>query len=138
MNQTTLTNFENNYFSANVDKFPTVLITFTGTNATDEEFEEYINCLATMYIQKEVFVILSDSRKGNYMKSKHRIDLGNWTKKNEDMIQKQCKGVAFVMSSVIIKTMLKGIFMVQAPPYKYLIVDDIEKAEEWLAKQLEK
>lgn len=138
MKDTNLINFENDYFSANIDNFPFLYITFTGKNASDKEFEEYINYLDTIYTQKNQFVMLSDARKGNYLKSKHRIDLGNWTKQNKESIEQLCKGVAFVMSSIIMKTMLQGIFIIQAPPYPYTVVEDMEKAEIWLKEQLEK
>ncbi len=138
MKKNTLTDFENNYFSSNVDKFPIIYITFTGKQSTDDEFAEYIHYLDLIYTQDEKFVMLTDSSKGNYMKSKHRIDFGNWTKKNREVIQNQCKGIAFVMSSILMKIMLQGIFLIQSLPYEYTIVDSVEKAEEWVKEQLEK
>jgi len=138
MNATTLVNFENNYFSANVDKFPFVYVVFTGEGATDEEFVEYMKFLDTLYTQEDKFVMLTDYRKGSYMKSKHRVDFGNWTKQNKERIQKQFKGAVFIMSSFLQKSILQAVFAIQTPPYEYLVVDNQEKAEIWLKEQLEK
>ncbi len=131
-------NFENGLFTGNTDSFPIVYIRFKGEKVEDKDFDEYLSFLTEIYSVNSKFVVLNDLSQGGYMKSEHRIKLGKWTKENMENIQKQCRGVAFLTDSLVQKTLLQGIFLVQSPPYEYIVVKEEEKAHEWLKEQLEK
>lgn len=72
----------------------------------------------------------------NYLPSAHRIKMGNWMKKNKNMMAASCVGAAFVTKSIIHKMLLKAIFAIQSPPVPYNIFSKYEEAEKWLQEQL--
>ncbi len=134
-----LVNFSNECFSSNTDNFPFIYIEMKEKRPTDKEFDEYLTTLNNLYLQDEKFTFLMKfTGKGGYLKSEHRIKLGNWIKKNKERMSIQCKGAAFVTDSALHKFLLQAIFSVQKPPYEYIVTKEDEKAKEWLKKQLEK
>jgi len=139
MNPTVLRKSSNDFFACDMSNYPYINVLTKARKPTDEEFEEYINLLDDIYANCEKFVFIMETD-GNapYMKSEQRIRLGNWTKQNKEIIAQRCKGCAFLIRSFLQETVLKGIFIIQKPPYEYILEKDREKCNEWLAKQLKK
>ena len=83
MSNMSLSNFKNDYFSTNVDDYSLIHTVFLGKKYSDQDFKEYLIELEKAYEENKSFVVMTSSLKPNYMSAKHRIELGNWTKKKK-------------------------------------------------------
>jgi len=131
-------NFSNDYFSINTDNFPYMYVKHEAKQPTEQEFEEYMEHVGKIFLQNQPYAIILNLAKTGYLKTKYRIQVANWFKKNQPHVSKFCRGTAHITDSAVHKFLLQGIFAIQKPPYEYIVVKEEEKAYQWLAKQLEK
>lgn len=129
----------NDFYKCDMSNYPYINILTKSRQPTNEEFEEYINLLDDIYDNCDRFGFIMETD-GNtpFLKAEQRIKIGNWTKKRKETIAQKCKGCAFLISSFLQETMLRGIFLIQKPPYEYILEKDRAKCTEWLRQQLEK
>ncbi len=133
----TLQNLENDYVTIDVSQFPFVRVTMHEKTPTDEEVDEFIAYHNILYGQDKPFVFYMEfPSKMFYIKAAHRIKMGNWLKKNKNLTIK-CKGNAFVAKNFFFNVLLKAIHMIQSPPNGHIIVNDEQKAIEWLKKKMD-
>ena len=126
------------YISVDKTKFPIIRIIMKKDEPSDEEFNDYLQTMYDIYSSNKGIVIIYDTRKSKYLKSKHRVKLGNWLKTNKQIINNAVLGVSYLVASPIGKIMLKGIFLVQKPIWKNKIVTSLDDAYAWANKLIEK
>ncbi len=129
-------NFENDYFTLNVDKFPYIYITLKDKSPTDEEFDEYRKYVEKLLLEPRYCGIMFNLSKTGYLKTKYRVQVANWFKENREHVSKYCRGTAHITDSAVHKFLFKAIFAMQPPPYEYIVVKEENKGYEWLKEQL--
>lgn len=114
----------------NKEKFPLIVITYLNDKPTTQEIDDHVAELKSLYTAKEKMVFINDSRKIKYLPSEVRIKLGNFLKQNFDEIKQYNQGIIFLTNSIVASVFVKGVFLVQKPPYPYFIFTEEEKAIE--------
>ncbi len=131
-------NCSNDYFSLEATDFPKVYIKFKNKQPTDNEFEEYMNCISTVFLQQRPYVVLTDMSDTGYLKAKYRTQVSQMIDKNREHLSEVCKGIVYLTGSSIHKFLLQSIFSIQTQPYSHTVVNKEEQAHEWLDQQLDK
>ncbi len=73
-----------------------------------------------------------------FLKADHRIQIGNWTKKNNELIKKKTICVGYKTDGVLGKMVLSGIFLIQKPLYPYLVSTNETEILNWMEEQIQK
>lgn len=123
---------------AEIDKsaFPVVLVTFTGNNAQDDNFPFYLEEVRQSYDHKNYLAIIFDATNAVFPGMSYQKMQAQWLKDNEQMMKDFCKGTAYIIPNVIIRNVLKAIFVFQKQPVPYLVCNDQQEAEAWIKTQL--
>ena len=124
------------YADIDKSKFPLVTVTFTGVSSTDENFEEYLQGLKSLYDSKTDLAIIFDARHANLPSIKHQKQQAKWLSQNEELLRTFCKGTAYVITSIAVRAILKMIFSITAQPVPYRIFSNMDGAESWVRKKL--
>ena len=123
------------YAEVNDDQFPILKVTFTGEESTDENFQAYLDAVKDSY-RSEKMGIIFDATNAALPSMKHQKMQADWLKVNESLMKNYCVGTAYVIPSVIVRTILKAIFAFQTQPVPYLVVKTVEDGEEWIRTKL--
>ncbi len=124
------------YAFIKTDKFPIVVVEFTGNQATDDNFIQYLDELKELYAKKETLAIIFDATNAVFPGLKYQKMQGDWLKENEQMMKDYCVGTAYVITNTIIRGVLKTIFKFQKQPVPYHISGSLDEATDWVSKQL--
>jgi len=125
------------YFVMDRSTWPVVEVKFID-DATDDEFNRYLSALESLYEQDEPFGLLFDARDANYLPGKYRRRQAEWIADNETMIRDQLTGTAYVITSSILRGILRTIFSIQKQPVPYTVVGTMDEARDWLADRLDR
>jgi hypothetical protein len=121
------------YFAVDRSTWPVVRVKFFDP-PTDDEFEDYLSALDALYEEEEPFAIVFDAREAAYLPARYRRRQAEWIRNNEEKIEAYLAGTAYVISSALLRTVLRGIFALQEQPAPYTVTDSIDDAHAW-AKQ---
>lgn len=126
------------YAKVDSSKMPVVMVTFTGENSTDKNFEKYLLDLESCYEDQKSLSIIFDASQAVIPKISHQRKQALWISKHWKMIQTYCLGTAYVIPNMAIRAVLKVIFSFQNQPVPYKIFSNIEEAENWIDELLNK
>jgi len=124
------------YADIDKSKFPVVTVTFTGVSSTDGNFKEYLQELESLYDSGEDIAIIFDARKASLPSIKHQKQQASWLSQNENLLKKQCKGTAYVITNRPVRAILKMIFAITPQPVPYKVYSNMDDAEVWVSTQL--
>lgn len=124
------------YAEIDQSKFPKITVTFRGVASTDENFEEYLHALKSLYDSCVDIAIIFDARKASLPSIKHQKKQAKWLSQNEELLKKHCKGTAYVMTNRPVRAILKMIFAITPQPVPYKVCSNMDDAEEWAMDQL--
>ncbi|MEL7118951.1 MAG: STAS/SEC14 domain-containing protein [Bacteroidota bacterium] len=119
------------YAEVSDEQFPILKVTFTGEESTDENFQAYLDDVKDSY-RSEKMGIIFDATNAALPSMKHQKMQADWLKVNESLMKNYCVGTAYVIPSVVVRTILKAIFAFQTQPVPYLVVKSVEDGEEWV------
>ena len=102
---------------------------------TVEQVHEHIRELNTTLasINKGVFII--DITNMKFLSSENRIILGKWLKETTPVLKAKLNGMGFV-APLIQRMLLKGVFLVSAPPVEHSVFNNREEATAWAKARL--
>ncbi|WMN12350.1 STAS/SEC14 domain-containing protein [Marivirga salinae] len=126
------------YAIVDTDKMPIVIVTFTGAHSTDENFQQYLDDLEGCYDDRKTIAIIFDASNAVIPKLSLQRKQAYWISQHWKMIQTYCKGTAYVIPNMAIRTVLKMIFSFQNQPAPYKIFSNIEEAEIWIGDLISK
>ena len=126
------------YASIDDTAFPKVVVTFTGMEATNQNFQNYLDGLKRLYVSKEDLGIIFDATNASIPGLKFQKMQAKWLKKNEAMMKEYCVGTAYVIQNTAIRTILKMIFAITPQPVPYKVCPSIKEAEGYIQVQLGK
>lgn len=122
------------YAIINQSDRPTIRVTFTGEKSTDENFQQYLDDLASCYEARQTITIIFDASQAVIPKLSHQKKQAVWISQHWKTIQTYCKGTAYVIPNLAIRAVLKMIFSFQNQPVPYQVFSNIEAAERWIEK----
>jgi hypothetical protein len=124
------------YATINLSKFPVVSVIFTGTQANDENFMQYLFELEQIYKQQKKLAIIFDASKAVIPGVSYQKMQAKWLKDNKKLMTNYCAGTAYVIPSLLIRNVLKAIFTFQKQPVDYTICKNETEAIDWVNKKL--
>jgi hypothetical protein len=111
---------------------PIVNVTFTGEKSTDENFQKYLEDLATCYDDRKSIAIIFDASHAVIPKLSLQRKQALWISQHWKLIQTYCKGTAYVIPNLAIRAVLNVIFSFQNQPAPYKVFSNIGEAENWI------
>lgn len=90
---------------------PIVNVTFTGEKSTDENFQKYLEDLATCYDDRKSIAIIFDASHAVIPKLSLQRKQALWISQHWKLIQTYCKGTAYVIPNLAIRAVLNVIFL---------------------------
>jgi hypothetical protein len=124
------------YAEIEISRFPIILVTFTGAQASRENFQIYLNQIEATYELGERLAIIFEATHAVLPKLQFQNMQAQWLRNNSEMIQSKCAGTAYVITKPVIRTMLKLIFALQEQPAPYVVAKNLPDAEQWVNLQL--
>ncbi len=124
------------YATFDESHLPVVTITFTGESATEENFRRYLEQTRQLYARKEPLALIFDATHAGFPGLRFQKMQADWLAENESLMKDYCRGAAYVISSALIRTVLKGIFALQAQPVPYIVVGSVEEAGQWAEERV--
>ena len=121
-----------------IDKsmLPIVIVKFSKEEATEEQFDEHLNRMYKMYSEHDKVLVVFDTSQAKYLSSALRIKQGKWLKKHHQLLRETIIAAVYVSRSFIMKTILKGIFLVHAPDWERKVVTDVDNGLKWANEKL--
>lgn len=109
------------YSTFDESEFPLVKITFNLKDPSPEHFMQFIDGQKKLLTRNKEFVLLMDARKVGFLSSEIRIMQGNFFKEYKEPLKKYCLGAVLLVSSPIVKMMLKGMMLIAPPPNNTIV-----------------
>ncbi len=116
--------------------YPIVVNRFSAKEPTNDEFDAWIKEMITYITEKKGIVLVQELTNAKYLSSENRIKVGNIFKKYEKEIKENVIGIAYIVPSVIVNMLLKGIFAIKKPATDYKVVKTEEEAKKWANEKL--
>jgi len=117
--------------------FPLVVVRFTGVKATDDGFQAYLDEMATLYDGEKELAIIFDARSAALPDLNHQRMQAKWLREHTGILKKYCKGTAYVITKIAVRTVLRMIFALYPQPVPYKVFGSMEEATEWSREQLD-
>lgn len=117
--------------------YPIVLVNISSQEPTVQEYEEYLDELLAIHRGDARFVIIFDTSRSKFLSSELRIKQGNWLKQHDERLQRHAIAHVFVINSIMVSMILKGIFMIKKPVTNYTIVSSLNEAMAWAEQQVQ-
>ncbi len=114
--------------------WPLRLVRFMGV-ATPQQFEHYLAEMDACLRRGEKFVCVLDLRQGGAPTQSQRQRQASWLKENDALLSQYELGVAFLVTSPIIRLALSAIFYFKAMPVPYVVTDQQPSAMQWAAQR---
>lgn len=118
--------------------FPIIEVTFTGENATDDNFTLFLEEVKKSYDNQNKIALIFDATHAIVPAYKYQKMQADWLKDNSQMIKEFCAGTAYIIPNIIIRTVLKAIFTLQNQPAPYVVSSTFKEGEDWIKAQVEK
>ena len=119
-------------------KWPRVYAIWPGQALADEEFEEMVLAMSALHQRGERYVVIHDARRAQRPTPKQRAFAATQQKLDADKSARLLAGVAMVVSSPLIASVVTAINWISPPPYPQKIFSSLDAAEAWAAEQLAK
>jgi|LakMenE01Jun11ns_1017448.scaffolds.fasta_scaffold9930902_2 hypothetical protein len=131
-------NFKNRFFEANEIKPNLFEYTIFAVEPTNQELNEWIAFLEKLIVERKRVASIYQLANMKFLKAEHRIAIGNWTKKQVEVIKETTIGVGYKTDGVLGKIVLNGIFLIQKPVYPTLISTKDEEIMSWIEELMAK
>ena len=89
-----------------------------------------------LYSRKKDLSIIFDARKATLPSLRHQKMQAKWLEENRDDLKTHCRGTAYVITKIAVRSILKMIFSITPQPVPYKIVSNMEDAENWCTEKL--
>jgi hypothetical protein len=117
-------------------KAPLIIIEFTGEKANAHSFADYLGGLEENYISKEKIALVFDARKALDLHPLYQMKQAQWMQQNKALIGRYCKGIAYVVPNIFLRTMLGLVFKIQPSPVPFKVFSSLDTGVAWAESQL--
>jgi hypothetical protein len=124
------------YASFDRETLPLITITFTGKPENEDNFSEYLDGLAANYQFKVPIALVFDASEAALPKIKYQRLQAQWMNENEGLIKNYCKGIAYVVPSLLLQRVLQFIFSIQNNPVPFKVFRNLKEAQTWALEQV--
>ncbi|WKN40971.1 STAS/SEC14 domain-containing protein [Tunicatimonas pelagia] len=125
------------YAIVNRDRFPLVVVTFTGAKATPTNFQYYLDELRANYDREQPLALVFDAALAKVPGIAYQKKQGEWMRDHQGFIEMYCQGIAYVIPSTVIRNVLKLIFKIQRDPVPNQVFSNREEGTAWAQAQLD-
>ncbi|WP_257458373.1 hypothetical protein [Archangium lipolyticum] len=124
-------------FSFDDSQWPLMVVRLTG-ELSSQDFESYLS-RASHYLQRQQrHVCIFDVSTLRLFSSEQRQRQVEWLKAHEVLIHQTLLGIAYVVTSPVVRLTMSVIFHLKTPSAPYTIVPDLGAAAAWAAACLDK
>jgi hypothetical protein len=116
---------------------PVIIIEFTGEKANAQSFAHYLRGLEDNYARRESIALVFDARKALDLNPLYQMKQARWLRKNKELIERYCQGVAYVVPNSFLRTMLGLVFKIQPSPVPFKVFESLDVGLAWAASRLE-
>tara|TARA_B100000902_G_C26682845_1_gene608656 strand:+ start:169 stop:570 length:402 start_codon:yes stop_codon:yes gene_type:complete len=118
------------------ERFPLIVIEFTGTKETSINFNKYLKGLEENYANKTELALVFDARKSLSINPIYQAKQAAWMQTNKDLIKQYCKGIAYIVPNPILRKMLQLIFKITPNPVPFCVFEGMEQGADWAKQQI--
>ncbi len=129
--------FKNRFFTVTEIKPNLFEYEIHGVEPTDQEVNEWIGIVEKILAERQRVASIYQMANMKFLKSDHRIMIGNWLKKESVNIRTKTIAVGYCTDSVLGKMVLSGIFLVQKPEFPYMTSTNKEDVLKWIDEQMQ-
>lgn len=104
--------------------------------STDHEVQERLDWLTRYLRERESGALLFDASDSRPLSAKQRKLRTDWLASHGGLVRAKCVGVAFVVTSPLVRGVFTAAFWVWPPPMPYVFVDGAAEGEVWLRARL--
>jgi hypothetical protein len=130
--------FKNRFFEVTEIQEHLLQYTIFGVEATDQEIQEFMNIMDKVLLERERVASIYKLENMKFLNAEHRIAIGNWTKKQSELIRKKTICVGYKTDGILGKIILNGIFLVQKPEFEYTISTNEAEIMAWMNNRINK
>ncbi|HAA14952.1 MAG TPA: hypothetical protein DCE41_25980 [Cytophagales bacterium] len=105
-----------------------MLIDYHNIEPTEEQFEAYLDEVTAFMKEHHNNIVIMDGTHGKFLPAKLRIRQGEWIKEHYDFLKQNSPLNIYVVTNMIVKMMMRGVFVVQKPPTPHKVVTSREEA----------
>jgi len=116
--------------------WPLRMVRFVGV-VTPQQFEQYLVEMAAGLQRGERFVSIFDLTHGGVATPEHRQRQATWLQEYEPLLREHLLGVAFVVTSPLIRLSLSAIFYFQPLSTPYVVTSRFSEAALWATSRLQ-
>lgn len=116
-------------------RYPLIYITHRG-QMTLPAMERSLLCYKRYLARALPFALVFDAREALRPPSEPMQRLTDLMKAEEEKFGLYCKGIAYVLDSVLIRMVVRSIFLVQRPPFPWSVHEHPASAEQWCLSHL--
>jgi hypothetical protein len=116
-------------------RYPLVYVKHRGRmtmEAMEKSFFSYKRYLA----RGQAFAVLFDAQETQRPPGEPMKRLTDFMKVEEAAFGRYCAGIAYVLDSVLIRMVVRSIFLVQKPVFPWSVHEKVEDAERWCRERL--
>lgn len=118
------------------EKAPIIRIEFTGEKANAENFAEYLQGLKDNYAQQQTIALVFDARRALDLNPLYQLKQAQWLRQNKSLIEKYCRGVAYIIPNDFLRNILVLIFKIQPNPVPFKVFGTLKAGMAWADEQL--
>jgi hypothetical protein len=116
--------------------WPLRRVTCVGTVST-QRFEDYLNNTVDRLREGHRFVAILDITQGGAPNTEQRQRQARWFREHETLLREVHLGVAFIVTSPLLRLALSTIFYFKPMPTPYLVTSDDSQATRWASSRLQ-
>jgi hypothetical protein len=113
------------------ERFPLIVIEFTGSKETSANFNEYLKGLEENYANKKELTLVFDARKALSLNPIYQAKQAAWMQTNKNLIKQYCKGIAYIVPNPILRKVLQLIFKITPNPVPFRVFEGMEQGIIW-------
>jgi hypothetical protein len=117
-----------------IEEGPLMLVTYYGA-ATDEQYEAYLAKMTRFVAEKRDkytnMVVINDTTRWIKSNANQRRMQADWIAEHAQLMRERTAGVAFVISSTLVRGGLTAVLWLTKMPCDYKIVATLEEAFAW-------
>jgi hypothetical protein len=121
-------------FTIDDSLWPLRIVRFVGV-ATARQFAQYLMEMDACLHRGERFVCILDISQGGAPTQEQRQLQASWLKERDPLLRQFELGVAFIVTSPLVRLALSAIFYFKPMPVPYLVTTQMSAALEWAAQR---
>ncbi len=112
-------------------RWPVVTIRWEGAT-TDDEMAAHLERIDEILARRQPWLSIIEVASGSGTPSPRQMNLqAEYIRRNQAVIREYSLGTVFVVGSIMMRTVLRGVLTFQPPPDEHKIVATLEEAQAW-------